>query len=196
MLTYFGPTNGYDYLTIVDSADNHVSLLVYRTATGALVCSHPVLTSGGPGSENSPIGVGNSVFVASTYGYPYPQVPEGAGPAVPESAPFTGGMTRVDVSSSGCRTVWDNVLRSSAVPHISTADGLLYTVLRQGLNTTTPLDGFTFAAINPQNGQVLRMQSIPGTIVDDTLQMSGLITKRRHYLQGTLSGIIRVRSFW
>ncbi|MFC7451190.1 hypothetical protein [Rhodococcus daqingensis] len=193
--TYFGPTTGADYLAIVDSADTQVSLLVYRVSTGDLVCSQPVLASGGPGSENSPVGIGNSVFVASTYGYPYPAVPEGAGPAVPASAPFTGGMTRVDLDGTGCHTVWDKKIRSAAVPHLSTADGKLYTVIRQGLDLTTPLDGFAYAVIDPQTGSVLKTQGMPGTSANDTLQMSALITSRGEFYQGTISGVVRVRAW-
>ncbi|MFE3292266.1 hypothetical protein, partial [Rhodococcus sp. NPDC059234] len=100
--TYFGPGTGHEYVTIVDSADTQVSLLVYRVSDGQQICHTPVLAKGGPGSENSPIGAGSSVFVASTYGYPYPAVPENAGPSVPASAPFAGGMTRVDIGPGGC----------------------------------------------------------------------------------------------
>lgn len=105
------------------------------------MCAVPVLGEGGSGSENSPVGIGRSVFVASTYGYPYPALPEGAGPAVPPSAPFTGGMTRVDVADDGCHVVWENRVRSAAVPRLSTADGALYTVARVGLDQTTPWTG-------------------------------------------------------
>lgn len=190
--TFFGPTTGSEYVTIVDSADTRVNLLVHRTDTGQEVCKVPVLGSGGPGSENSPIGVGNSVFVASTYGYPYPAVPEGTGPAVPATAPFTGGMTRVDVDAdgTGCHEVWDNTVRSSAVPHLSTADGHLYTVQRKG--TGGPLDGYEFTVIDPATGQVLSTTGMPGTAANDTLQMSALITAKGDYLQGTVTGMVRV----
>jgi hypothetical protein len=186
--TYFGA----DYLTIVDNADGPVQLLVYRSGTGELVCSQPVLTHGGPGSENSPVGIGGSVFVASTYGYPYPAVPADAGPAQPESAPFIGGMTRVDVDESGCRTIWDNQVRSAAVPRISTADGNIYTTTRVGLDTTTPLDGFTFTVLDPDTGAVRADHALPGTIVNDTLQTAPLITHDGRVLQGTVTGILRI----
>ncbi|WP_345341976.1 hypothetical protein [Rhodococcus olei] len=192
--TFFGPATGHEYVAIVDNADTRVNLIVRRATTGEQVCSIPVLASGGPGSENSPVGVGNSVFVAGTYGYPYPKVPEGAGPAVPASAPFTGGMTRVDLDGTGCHVVWDTALRSSAVPHLSTADGLLYTVLREGAATTTPLDGYAFAAIDPATGAVLRKTGMGATTANDTLQMSALITSRGDYLQGTITGVQRVRA--
>ncbi|MCL2533498.1 MAG: hypothetical protein FWE39_04945 [Nocardiaceae bacterium] len=221
--TYFGPSTGSEYVTIVDNADGQVNLLVYRSATGEEVCKEPVLppgdgggslgstgsaggsggslsgsvsgsTGSGSGSENSPIGIGRSVFVASTYGYPYPTVPAGAGDAVPASAPFRGGMTRVDVDADGqgCTTVWQNQVRSSAVPHLSTADGNIYTMVRQGLDTTTPLDGFAYAVIDPDTGAVKTTKTITGTLLGDTLQMSALITHDGRYMQGTISGIVSV----
>ncbi|CAM3073790.1 Secreted protein [Prescottella defluvii] len=222
--TYFGPVTGSEYLTIVDNADGQVNLLVYRSATGEEVCKEPVLPPGtdggslsgstgsadgsggslsgsvggsvgsGSGSENSPIAVGRSVFVASTYGYPYPTVPAGAGEAVPASAPFRGGMTRVDVDGDGegCTTVWQNQVRSSAVPHLSTADGNIYTMVREGLDTTTPLDGFAFAVLDPETGAVKTTRTVTGTLLGDTLQMSALITDDGRYMQGTISGIVSV----
>ncbi|AOW92597.1 hypothetical protein BFN03_07525 [Rhodococcus sp. WMMA185] len=191
--TYFGSSTGSDFVSIVDNADPQVNLLVYKVDTGEEICNIPVLGSPG-GSENSHIGIGDSVFVAGTYGYPYPLLPEGAGPAVPESAPFTGGMTRVDIDPVGCHTVWSQEIRSSAVPHLSTDDGLLYTVVREGSDSTTPLDGFTFAVIDPADGEVLSTKPLPGTIVNDTLQMSGLITEKGDYWQGTVTGILRLRA--
>ncbi|MET7769252.1 hypothetical protein [Nocardia sp. NPDC005366] len=191
--TYFGPVTGAEYLTIVDNADDVVRVLIFRSGTGESVCALPVLTKGGAGSENSPIGIGGSVFVASTYGYPYPAVPEGAGPAIPAAAPFAGGMTRVDVDDTGCHTVWESSVRSAAVPHVSTADGNLYTVTRIGASTTTsPLDGFTFTVIDPDTGAVISDVALPGTIVDDPLQTSALIATGGLVLQGTITGILRI----
>ncbi|WP_408014608.1 hypothetical protein [Rhodococcus xishaensis] len=216
--TYFGPTAGSEYLTIIDNADGQVNLLVYRSATGEEVCKEPVLPPsggggslagssgslsgsfsgslepGGSGSENSPIGVGRSVFVASTYGYPYPTVPAGAGEAVPASAPFHGGMTRVDVDADGqgCATVWQNQVRSSAVPQLSIADGNIYTAVREGLDVTTPLDGFAYAVIDPETGDLRKTHSISSSLLGDTLQMAALITDDGRYMQGTISGIVSV----
>lgn len=209
--TYFGPVTGSEYLTIVDNADGQVNLLVYRASDGTEVCTTPVLPpaaaatpagSAGPsgsvgsgsGSENSPIGIGRSVFVASTYGYPYPAIPAGAGESVPGSAPFHGGMTRVDIDTDGdgCSTVWQNEVRSSAVPHLSTADGNIYTMVRQGLDATTPLDTFAYAVLDPETGQVRTTRTVTGTTLGDTLQMSALVTADGRYMQGTISGIVSV----
>ncbi|MFF0489173.1 hypothetical protein ACFYTQ_09130 [Nocardia sp. NPDC004068] len=189
---YFGPETGADYVAIVDNAAGPVRLLVFRSGTGDLVCARPVLTRGGAGSENAPIGLGRTVVVAGTYGYPYPTVPEGAGPADPPTAAFTGGMTRVDVDGDGCHTVWDNAVRSSAVPILSAADDLVYTVARIGPEHTTPLDGFEFTAVDPATGDVVARSPLPGTVAEDPLQMAPLITRDGRILQGTISGIVRV----
>ena len=99
---YFGPVTGADYLTIVDNAAPTVHALIYRSGTGQLICEQPVLTWAARAARTRRSGSGDSVFVSSTYGYPYPAVPAGAPPAVPATAPFAGGMTRVDVDGSGC----------------------------------------------------------------------------------------------
>lgn len=190
--TYFGPTTGADYLSIVDNAEDQVHALVFRSGTGELVCDQPVLAKGGAGSENSPIGVGRSLFVASTYGYPYPAVPADAGPAVPPTAPFAGGMTRVDVAESGCRTVWDNEVRSAAVPRLSVPDGAVYTVTRLGPDRTTPLDGYAFTVLDPETGAVTARHPLPGTLIGDPLQTAPLITHSGQVLQGTITGILRI----
>lgn len=189
--TYFGPT-GADYLTIVDNADPQVHALVYQTGTGNLICQQPVLTQGGPGSENSPIGVGNTMFIASTYGYPYPAVPPNAGPAVPPTAPFVGGMTRVDVDNPGCHTVWDSSVRSAALPHLSIGDGLIYTITRIGPQNTTPLDLFAFAVLDPNTGKVLIEQPKSATTLSDPIQTASMVLMGNKVMQGNITGIGRI----
>ncbi|MCQ4118533.1 hypothetical protein [Rhodococcus tibetensis] len=191
--TYFGPSTGSDFVAIVDNAQPRANLRVFHTESGEEVCTVPVLTDPG-GSENSPVGVGNSVYVAGTYGYPYPAVPEGAGPAGPASAPFDGGMTRVDIDPIGCHEVWSNDVRSAAVPRLSTGDGHLYTVIREGPAVATPFDGFAFAVIDPADGSIEHTSPLPGTAVNDTLQMSGLVTDTGDFWQGTVTGILRIRA--
>lgn len=189
--TYFGPTGG-DYLTIIDNASPQVHALVYQSGTGALICQQTVLTKGGPGSENSPIGVGNSMFIASTYGYPYPTVPAGAGPAVPATAPFVGGMTRVDVDNPGCHTVWESTVRSAALPHLSVADGLIYTITRIGFDQTTPADIFAFAVVDPENGKLLLQQPKSATILSDPIQTSCMVLMDKKIMQGNITGMGRI----
>lgn len=198
--TFFGPGDGTDYVTIVDNASPTVNLLVYRADTGAQVCSVPVLRSGGSGSENSPIGAGRSVFVASTYGYPYPALPESAGESDPASADFTGGLTRVDVRAdgSGCDLRWDTVVRSSAVPRLSTADGLIHTIVRgsvlPGSDATSLLDPYHYAQIDPDTGAVTRTRYLGLSSLYDTLQMVGTIAPGGVVYQGTITGVVRIEA--
>ncbi|MEU6236019.1 hypothetical protein [Kitasatospora sp. NPDC047058] len=196
---FFGPRTGTEYLTIVDNAAPAAHLLVHRADSGEQVCSVPVLTTtGGSGSENAPIGAGGSVFIAGTYGYPYPKLPADAGPSTPASADFPGGLSRVDVRAdgSGCDLVWDTELRSSAVPLLSTADGLIHTVLREpavpGTEATTILDPYYYAEIDPETGTVVRRKWLGSGFVYDTLQMAGTIAPGRVVLQGTVTGVVRI----
>ncbi|MFB8211603.1 hypothetical protein [Streptomyces sp. NPDC056010] len=196
--TFFGPRTGTDYLTVVDNAAPTENLLVYRTDTGAQVCSVPVLRTGGSGSENSPVGAGNSVFVASTYGYPYPALPDDAGPSTPASADFKGGLSRVDVRAdgSGCDLKWDTRIRSAAVPRLSTADGLIHTVVRTPAlpftDTTSILDSFFYAEIDPATGKTVRTHYLGTSALYDTLQMVGSIAPGGVIYQGTITGVLRI----
>ncbi|MFF2779025.1 hypothetical protein ACFVU3_29550 [Streptomyces sp. NPDC058052] len=197
--TFLGPGTGTEWIAIVDNADTTVRLKVYRTADGSEVCSSPVLrAAGGPGSENSPVGAGTSVYVAGTYGYPYPALPEGAGSSVPASADFAGGLTRVDVrpDGTGCAVVWDNALRSAAVPKLSTATHTLHTVLRDpvipGTKGTSLLDPYRYAQIDPETGKVLRAKQVGIGSLYDTLQMAGTVAPDGAYLQGTVTGVLRI----
>ncbi|MFE2725264.1 hypothetical protein [Kitasatospora sp. NPDC059327] len=196
--TFFGPVTGTDYVTVVDNAAPTVNLLVYRAGDGSQVCSVPVLRAGGSGSENSPVAVGATVLVASTYGYPYPKLPEDAGPSVPSSGAFQGGLSRVDVRAdgSGCDLVWDNRVRSAAVPRLSTADGLLHTVLRgpviPGTNATSVLDPYYYAEIDPRSGAVVRTEYTGAGFIFDTLQMVGSIAPGGVVYQGTTTGVLRI----
>lgn len=189
--TFFGPTDGADYVAVVDNADPEVHLVVLATGgpdAGEEVCAPVVLADGGPGSENSPIGRGRTVVVTSTYGYEYPRLPEGAGPSVPASAPFEGGMTRVDVAAdgSGCEVVWDSPARSAAVPRLSTADGTITTLTRPGDGA-----GYAYAVIDAETGEVLTEQDL-GPDVADPLQLAGTIGPDRVLWQGTVGAVERI----
>jgi hypothetical protein len=130
--------------------------------------------------------------VTSTYGYPYPAVPAGAPPAVPPTAPFVGGMTRVDVDNPGCHTVWENRVRSAALPHLSISDGLLYTITRVGFADTTPLDVFAYAVVDPGTGQLLLQQLKSATILSDPIEIPTMVLRDRRIMQGNLTGIGRI----
>ncbi|NEW37580.1 hypothetical protein GV792_03125 [Nocardia cyriacigeorgica] len=189
--TFFGPGRGTEYLAITDNAVPKENLLVFDTDTGNQVCSVPTVD----GTENSPIGSGNSLFVASTYGYPYPAVPEGAGPSQPADAKFTGGMVRVDVSGSGCTVVWTNDTKSAAVPRLSVADGKIYTIARRPTlpnNSSDIGDSYHYTVIDAATGNVDHRELIGATPLHDTLQMVGTISPDRTLYQGTMTGLFRI----
>ena len=70
--TFFGP-NGSDYVMLSDNADRQEKLIVYRSADGSAVGEGPLFTPGASGTENSKIGVQNSIVGACTFRYPNAQ---------------------------------------------------------------------------------------------------------------------------
>jgi hypothetical protein len=207
---FFGPQDGTRYLTITDNAAPAEHLLVFDTWAAAkrgrghtiathprLVCDLSVLTPGPSGTENAPIASGDSVFVASTYGYPYPASPAGEPAPEPASAPFAGGVTRVELNKSGhgCRVAWQDHVRSAAVPRLDAADDILYTVQRTDLldpTGTSDADTYSIVAIDAANGSVLDSNLIGVGYESDTLQLSPTIVPGRVMYQGTITGVDRI----
>ncbi|MFT3922136.1 MAG: hypothetical protein QM778_06350 [Myxococcales bacterium] len=194
--TFFGPRTGAEYLTITDNAQPLMNLLVYRSdGAGEPICTTSVPAPAGMGSENSPIGSGRSVIIAGTYGYPYPAVPDGQAESVPTSAPLSGGMVRIDVreDESGCDVVWTNEMRSSAVPKLSRADDLIYTIERQTVakdGSSGLFDAYVYSVIAADTGDPVYQQTLSG--VTDTMQLAGTLGPDRTLYQGTATGIVRI----
>lgn len=184
--TYFGPRTGHEYVAITDNAAPREHLLVYRADTGRLVCSAPLFTRAASGTENSPIGIGRSVFVASTFGYPYPAGTDGT-PSQPASADFTGGMQRIDLTRDGCRTVWHTDTASSAVPRFSRAEQVIYTVTRDASQV------YRLVRLSPDTGKMLSSLTLGVGPTADTLQMVGTILRDGTLLQGNVTGYTAVR---
>ncbi|WP_027010338.1 hypothetical protein [Conchiformibius kuhniae] len=194
--TFFGTNAGNDeFVTITDNAQR-MNLLVYRSDNGQQVCKVPLFGSDNSGTEDSSVAIGRAIVVNSTYGYPYPKYPKGAGKSVPEKAPFVGGMTRVDVKpdGKGCVTKWTNNVRSAALPKLSTADGLLYTVERTGPSQNAgALDTYKFVTVDWNTGQKRSSVHFSFGLLSDPLQTAGNFGFDRSYWQGTMNGIIRVK---
>ncbi|MFJ1457294.1 hypothetical protein [Nocardia sp. N2S4-5] len=193
--TFFGPRTGSDYVAITDNATPREHLLVFDAHTGHPVCSVAVLPPGASGTENSPIGAGRSVFVASTYGYPYPT--GATGPSDPPAAAFTGGMTRVDLdpSGSGCAVAWTDNVASAAVPRLSLADNDIYTLDRVPAlpgGTTTPADAFGYTVIDAATGAVRTRQPLGAGVLMDPLQMVGSLAPDGTQYQGAATGLFRI----
>ena len=141
--TYFGPGDGL--VAITDDAE-HPDLIVLRQSDGSEVCRMPafattlapnsaaadgVLIDGPAATENSIIAFGDALVLVNTYGFEYPPFAVD-GPAVPPSAPYMGGMTRIDVGMNGsgadgeCSRAWTSLSRTASLPKLTTGDGQIH----------------------------------------------------------------------
>ncbi|GAA1347045.1 6-pyruvoyl tetrahydrobiopterin synthase [Falsarthrobacter nasiphocae] len=196
--TFFGP-NGSDYVMLTDNADSQENVIVYRTADGSEVGRAGLFARGASGTENSMIGIGNTVIGANTYGYPYPALPEGAGPSKPARARFSPGLERWDVTPKGLRNVWKRTdVYSSAVPRYSAADGIIYTCERKPGPAGVANGAYISAvAIDMATGRTLHSQKLGDHVSillggGDTLQMVGTIDSRGVWWQGSICGVYRI----
>lgn len=192
--TFFGPT-GSDYLMLSDNADGQENLLVFDATSGQPLGSGALFTPGQSGTECSAVGIGSAIVVSSTYGYPYPRYPKGAGESVPRRARFAPGLERWDVHGSGLTSTWrrDDVY-CAVVPRYSAADGFIYLCERK---PALGLDGavITGAVIDIATGETVYEQRLPGLITVfgvDTLQMVGTIDSAGTWWQGTIGGVFRI----
>lgn len=194
--TFFGP-NGSDYVMLSDNADRQEKLIVYRSADGSAVGEGPLFTPGASGTENSMIGVQNSIVGACTFGYPYAQYPDTKPAYHAQVAP---GMERWDVNddASGITLKWrNNGIYSAAVPRLSTADNLIYTCERPRGPAGVLTGPVVYAcAIDMDSGRVVHRQRLPRLANllagGDPSQMVGVIDKHGVWWQGTIGGIYRI----
>ena len=194
--TFFGP-NGSDYVMLSDNADRQEKLIVYRSADGSAVGEGPLFTPGASGTENSMIGVQNSIVGACTFGYPYAQYPDTKPAYRAQVAP---GMERWDVNddASGITLKWrNNGIYSAAVPRLSTADNLIYTCERPRGPAGVLTGPVVYACtIDMDSGRVVHRQRLPRLANllagGDPSQMVGVIDKRGVWWQGTIGGIYRI----
>ena len=194
--TFFGP-NGSDYVMLSDNGDRQEKLIVYRSADGSAVGQGPLFTPGASGTENSMIGVQNSIVGACTFGYPYAQYPDTKPAYRAQVAP---GMERWDVNddASGITLKWrNNGIYSAAVPRLSTADNLIYTCERPRGPAGVLTGPVVYAcAIDMDSGRVVHRQRLPRLANllagGDPSQMVGVIDKHGVWWQGTIGGIYRI----
>lgn len=194
--TFFGP-NGSDYVMLSDNADQQEKLIVYRSSDGSAVGEGSLFTPGASGTENSMIGVQNSIVGACTFGYPYAQYPDTKPAYRAQVAP---GMERWDVNddASGITLKWrNNGIYSAAVPRLSTADNLIYTCERPRGPAGLLTGPVVYAcAIDMDSGRVVHRQRLPRLANllagGDPSQMVGVIDKHGVWWQGTIGGIYRI----
>jgi 6-phosphogluconolactonase/glucosamine-6-phosphate isomerase/deaminase len=180
-----------------DNADRQEKVIVYRSADGSAVGEGPLFTPGASGTENSMIGVQNSIVGACTFGYPYAQYPDTKPAYRAQVAP---GMERWDVNddASAITLKWrNNGIYSAAVPRLSTADNLIYTCERPRGPAGVLTGPVVYAcAIDMDSGRVVHRQRLPRLANllagGDPSQMVGVIDKHGVWWQGTIGGIYRI----
>lgn len=215
--TFFGPVTGAEYVTITNNSDNDFAVIVRSVSNGEIVCQQSIFPSGSQGTENASIAFNNTVIVSSTYGYTYP-VPSSL--CNPRSYPFYGGLVCVHfkdgdgkLSATHC---WDNQkIRSVAVPQLSLANGLIYTITKGKANDNDlnnlllpeNLDYFEdfywFTGIDYSDGSIvlkIPVSEIKTTdnlhflrhMLHDPLQMAGALGPDGTFWQGTMGGVFRI----
>jgi hypothetical protein len=182
------------YVAITDNADP-MNVVVYRKAVtlspaeARVVCEVPVFAAGASATENSLIGVGNSLVVENNYGYQLPTTVDGV-----VTAP---GVTRIDVrrDGSGCDVVWTSAERApSLVPKVSTKTGLVYLFTKDPDPVNPTSDAWFWTAVDFRTGQTMWKQ-LAGTGVNFNNHYAGLVIGRRTgtaYL-GVIGGIAAIR---
>ncbi len=83
--------------------------------------------------------------------------------------------------------IWQNEVRSTAVPKLSISDERIYTVALDGSD-----EGYYFTVVDPDTGDVVASTKVGTSVLHDTLQMAGNMGADKVYWQGTLSGILRI----
>lgn len=140
---------GGRYVAITDNADPRMHVLVYDTAADVgerEVCRVPVFAEGRSATENSLIAIGDSLFVESNYGYNLYTATYGR-----STEP---GLTRIDVSDSGCEVVWDNdEVRIPSVVSKGTSSGVIATYTK-GVSAAG-VDAWYFTAVDAMTGEVM-----------------------------------------
>ncbi|MEO5876768.1 MAG: hypothetical protein ABIS86_14705 [Streptosporangiaceae bacterium] len=133
------------YVGITDNADQRINVLVHRVSDGKLICRVPVFGKGASASDNSLIGYGRSLVVENNSGYRNFV-------ALQPGASVVGGMTRIDVTSHGCRKAWTSKERSpSTVAKVSVPAGLVYAYTKEP--RTDGVDAWYLTAIDFHTGR-------------------------------------------
>lgn len=215
--TYFGPDD--EWVAINDDAE-HPDLIVMRRSDGSEVCRMPAfattldpdsaapdgtLIEGPAATENSIIAFGEALVLVNTYGFEYPPFAVD-GPAVPASAPYTGGMTRIDVSSGGeCSRAWSSSSsRTASLPKLTTGDGLIHAMAYGPERPHPALDGGLAQKFGPvdvisvdvETGHEVARTFVGHAPIDEPMELTGTIVSRGDapgvMWQPTLTRMLRI----
>jgi len=182
---------GSNLVAIADNAEPTVNVLVYRrgmTETKPrLLLRMPVFAPGASATENSLIGIGNSLIVENNYGYDiFTTMMFGRTGA--------GGLTRIDFSPDTGEAVvkWHNpIISQTTVPKLSMETGLIY-VYAKNPAAGAGIDAYYLAAVDFHTGKTV-FQVLAGTGVsfDNNWAPITLGPDRAAYI-GVLRGLVKV----
>ena len=116
---------GESFIAFANNASSQIEIVVLNGRTSespSLVCTEKVFRPGESATENTLIGIGNSVIVENNFGYDLFTTMMFGKTGV-------GGLTRVDFypKSESCQTVWENpIISQTTVPKLSAETGLIY----------------------------------------------------------------------
>jgi hypothetical protein len=179
-----------DLVAIADNADPQVNVLVYHRSDkldkSRLVCKVPIFKPGESTTENSFIGIGNSLIIENNYGYTlFPKMMFGQ--------TGTGGITRVDVvDNNSCQVKWENpIISQTTVPKLSLETGLIY-VYAKDPNVGYGADIYYLSALDFNTGKtVFEIFVGAGVSYDNNWAPITLGEKRCAYV-GVLRGMTQV----
>ncbi|MBN1414934.1 MAG: hypothetical protein JW973_07530 [Bacteroidales bacterium] len=182
---------GEKYVAIADNADPRIHILVYRRemdfSGNRLICKAPVFEAGKSTTDNSLIGVGNSLIVENNYGYDlFTNMQCGRTGA--------GGVARVDFSeeTGKAEVVWCNpIISQTTVPKVSLQNGLVY-VYAKDPSAGRGIDAYYLSAIDFETGET-QFEILTGTGVsyDNNWAPITLGPDNSAYI-GVLRGLVKV----
>jgi PASTA domain len=158
---------GDEYLAITDNATEQTSALIYKRAPdplggSQLVCRQSIYAPGASAVDIAGVteqnGSTSSVVLANDYNAPaIIRTPEGFQGAANDKQQMAPGYTRVDVNPSGhgCHIAWEDPVRITTVPVMSTQTGLIYAYEEDEALAEIGLYAFYFEAIDYRTGDVV-----------------------------------------
>lgn len=180
---------GDDLVAITDNADPQIHVLFVdrrRTVEGArTLCRVPVFGSGASATDNSLIGVGNSVVVENNFGYQtFLDLLLGRS--------VRGGLARVDIAPDrkSCRVVWNSNERApSSVAKMALQEGPVYAYTK---DPDFLVDAWYLTAIDFHTGRTLwKRRAGLGPSFDNMWSAITLGPDASAFV-GVLAGIVRI----
>ena len=151
---------GDEFIAIVTSSEPQAELIVIgdrRTSSPRVVCTHPLFSRGVSATQNSVVGIGNSVVIENNYGYDLFTT-------MMFGRTAEGGLERIDFDPdmNSCHTVWrSDVISQTTVPKLSAETGLVY-VYAKSADAPLGVDAYYFSAIDFSTGRTA-FQVLTGT---------------------------------